>query len=250
MESFFQEGLIDNVTVDYTESGELQYYRNGSPISSYDKYGEALRRGSEEQLLFAQNGIALKRNSPIGRQYYVVDYQWLPKGRYDKQDIIDYTQNNRWLMFMRSAYLTDSVLYGTVLFITLYGLSHYIMPIMLTLLANSYIVYKKHKSKSRDIDYEYSDLAKSMLIKLLDNRYSKAWDVPIMVGILSYFITSTSVVNTIFLGRSDSHIIIALMYIVLLLVLSAHYLHQVYLDIDFKRLEKKMLNEKNDNTEG
>lgn len=242
MEGFFQEGLLDIVGVSYSEKGEIAYSINDTPITHFDKYGEALRLGKEEQLLYADNGLALKRNSPIGKQYYVIDYSWLPKGRYDETDIKDYVSNNRMLLLLRSSYLTDTVLYGTVLFSALYGLSYYLVPSIVYILANIYIYFKGLKNKGRELDYEYSDLAKSMLIKLMNNKYAKAWDMPLVIGILSYFVSSTNVVNTIVLGTS-SYAWVGLLYLLIVILLCVHYLQQVYMDIDLKRLESKMLNE-------
>lgn len=242
MEGFFQEGLLDIIEVNYSEKGEIAYEINGNPITHFDKYGEALRLGKEEQLLYADNGLALKRNSPIGKQYYVIDYSWLPKGRYDEQDVKDYVKDNKLIMLLRSTYLTDSVLYGTVLFSALYGLSYYLVPSILGLLANIYIFFKGKKVKGRDLDYDYSDLAKSMLIKLMNKKYEKTWDMPLIIGILSYFVSSTNVVNTIILG-SSSFAWVGLLYISIITSLCLHYLQQVYMDIDLKRLEAKMLHE-------
>lgn len=242
MEGFFQEGLLDIVEVDYSEKGEIAYEINGNPIKHFDKYGEALRLGKEEQLLFSANGLALKRNSPIGKQYYVIDYSWLPKGRYDEQDIKDYVKDNRTILILRSSYLTDSVLYGTVLFSALYGLSYYLVPTILVLLSNIYIYFKGLKVKGRELDYDYSDLAKSMLLKLMNKKYEKSWDMPLVIGILSYFVSSTNVVNTIILG-SSSYAWVGLLYILIISALCVHYLQQVYMDIDLKRLESKMLQE-------
>lgn len=242
MEGFFQEGLLDIVGVSYSVKGEIAYEINGNPITHFDKYGEALRLGKEEQLLYADNGLALKRNSPIGKQFYVIDYSWLPKGRYDEQDVKEYVKDNRLIMILRSAYLTDSVMYGTLLFIALYGLSYYLVPSILVLLANIYIFFKGRKVKGRDLDYDYSDLAKSMLVKLMNKKYEKTWDMPLIIGIISYFVSSTNVVNTIILG-SSSYAWVGLLYIAIITSLCLHYLQQVYMDIDLKRLEAKMLHE-------
>ncbi len=242
MEGFFQEGLLDIVGVSYSVKGEIAYEINGNPITHFDKYGEALRLGKEEQLLYADNGLALKRNSPIGKQFYVIDYSWLPKGRYDEQDVKEYVKDNRLIMILRSAYLTDSVMYGTLLFSALYGLSYYLVPSILVLLANIYIFFKGRKVKGRDLDYDYSDLAKSMLVKLMNKKYEKTWDMPLIIGIISYFVSSTNVVNTIILG-SSSYAWVGLLYITIITSLCLHYLQQVYMDIDLKRLEAKMLHE-------
>lgn len=241
MEGFFQEGLLDIVSVSYSDKGEIAYAINDNPITHFDKYGEALRLGKEEQLLFADNGIALKRQSPIGNQYYVIDYSWLPKGRYDEQDIKNYVEENSGIMIMRSAYLTDSVLYGTVLFSALYGLSYYLVPALLFILSNIYILFKGKKAKDRELDYEYSDLAKSMLLKLMNKKYEKAWDMPLIIGVLSYFVSSTSVVNTVVMGNSYAWV--GVLYFTIIIALSIHYLQQVYMDIDLQRLESKMLQE-------
>lgn len=242
MEGFFQEGLLDIVGVSYSVKGEIAYEINGNPITHFDKYGEALRLGKEEQLLYADNGLALKRNSPIGKQFYVIDYSWLPKGRYDEQDVKEYVKDNRLIMILRSAYLTDSVMYGTLLFSALYGLSYYLVPSILVFLANIYIFFKGRKVKGRDLDYDYSDLAKSMLVKLMNKKYEKTWDMPLIIGIISYFVSSTNVVNTIILG-SSSYAWVGLLYIAIITSLCLHYLQQVYMDIDLKRLEAKMLHE-------
>lgn len=240
MEDYIQEGLLDIVDVSYTNKGSIAYEINGNPLEPFESYAVALRDGRNEQLLFAENGLALKRKSPIGQQYYVIDYSWLDKGRYDEQDIKDYVKEHRGVMLLRSSYLTDSVLYGSILFITLYALSFYLVPMLLLFLSNFYIFLKKQKAKNREIDYEYEDLAKSMISKLLHNQYDKSWDMPLMVGILSYYVSSQSVVNVVLLGDSN-FIWFGLLYVALLLGLCVNYLLKVYNNLDYKRLENKML---------
>ena len=240
MEDYIHEGILDIVDVSYDSKGDITYEIEGTPIDAFESYAVALRKGGNERLLFADNGLAVKRQSPIGQQYYVIDYSWLPKGRYDVKDIKSYVDNNRGVMLLRSSYLTDSVLFGTVLFGALYGLSLYLVPMILMFLSHIYIYFKKRKASFRNIDFEYEDLAKSMILKLLHNEYDRNWDSPLLIGVLAYFVSSQSVINVIITSNS-TFIWLWFVYIFLLIGLSINYLMKVYQDIDYKRLENKML---------
>lgn len=240
MENFIQEGLLDDIAVVYESNGTMKYRVNESYVTPYEKYGEALRLGDDGIILFAKNGLALKRTNLLGKQYYVIDFDWLPSGKYDEKEITQYVTENRAIMLGRSSYLSDSVIFGTVMFAVFYGISFYIIPTILLGLSKLYIWLKSRKKEQ--VNYEYSELAGSMLLKLLHKRWERSWEPQVMLGFLSYIVSSTNMANTAIVTE-DSLSWVSLLYVVLLIIICLYYLQDVYTNIDLKRLERKMMEE-------
>lgn len=225
------KGLLDRVEY-VTDKSEEILKIDGVESKLYPSYNEAIYLGNVETVLFAKNGLAFKKRTPMGIQSYIIDYSWLKGKEFNPERVKEYVNDNEPLMLIRSVYLTEFTYPIIILFMLLLYVSILVMDSLIPIIATIFSAFKHRGFKT-----EMFDLTKSLLVSKITHKYKKSWDIPIVLGIYTYFL------KDFYLTISDSSILTSILGLIpsflgILLLMSIYYAFSVSISIDENKIDK------------
>lgn len=241
LSNHFKNGLLDNVNVKTNTDYTLDYYYNGVKMDSFDYYADAMREQRHGILLYANNGLVYNRKTPLGNQSYVIDYSWLKKGIYDKEDIISYIDNNKLIMLFRIMYLSNGWLYILSVSLILMFIMKITVPSLLFFTVNimTYFKYKSIPDKEKsDEQFKNFEIFRSLILTKSLNEFKKSRDYMFITIIYSYLVIYLMLINSSIDFLPNFIFPIILVYLGILTVVSLYTTIKVLYDIEFKKLSK------------
>jgi hypothetical protein len=235
LKEYINNGLFDEVEF-HRDLEKVYFSDSGINLYTYDSYAEALDFGDKNRVLFSQDGLSYKAERVLGEVNYVIDFTWLPKGIYNNKDIKDYINKHPIMMLIRTMYLSNGGYIGILYFPLLYFISMMIFPFILLTISRVYGWFYLKDSKKELINKETSLIARSIYLDLIIKRWNRNYELEVLTGIFSFFISREVGFNII--PESDFKFYISL-YLALLLVVGIYYAVIEYKIIDKKRLERE-----------
>lgn len=235
LKEYINNGLFDEVEI-HRDLEKVYFSDSGINLYTYDSYADALSYGDKNRVLFSQDGLSYKAERILGEVNYVIDFGWLPKGIYNNKDIKNYINNHPIIMLLRTMYLSNGGYIGILYFPLLYFISMMILPFILLTLSSIYGWFNFKDSKEEELNKETSLIARSIYLDLLIKRWNTNYELEILTGIFSFFISRKVGFNKI--PESDFKFYISI-YLALLVIVGIYYAVIEYRIIDKKRLERE-----------
>lgn len=240
IQTHFENGVLENLTVEYKNDYTVNYYYDGIKMDSYERYSDAMNQDKYGVLLYSNNGLTYNRKTPLGNQSYIIDYSWLKKGVYNEKDILDYTKNHKWLMLFRTSYLSSGWIYILGITILLFYIMKLIVPTILFFLINiiTYFKYKSIPDKEKsDEQFKNFELFRSLILTKSLNKFKESREYFIITLFYSYFMIYAILVNSSVYYIQTFLIPIILIYLGILTFISLYVVVKVLYENEFKKLE-------------
>lgn len=123
--------VLDTGYLDNMELNENQMYQLGEQeYATYPKYRYAVAFGESNQFNYAYDGFSYTDTLGLGRKTFVFDYSWYGGTEFDSVKIVDYINNNYWLMVFRMVVYSNQLVVALMLFIGMNILNYWLMPII------------------------------------------------------------------------------------------------------------------------
>ena len=240
LKSYITNGLIDDVKV-HMETEHVYFSEDNVNLHTYGSYTEAITKGDKNRLLFSKDGLSYRSDKVLGEVIYIIDFNWLAKGKFDIEDIKNYITEHPVLMLIRTMYLSNGGLLGFIYFPLLYGIAIVIFPFYLLTLSRFYGWFRLWGSKGLPIETLTSTresiiIARSMFLDLLLKHWREHYTLEFFTGIYSFIVIRNLGFNSLNEYVFKYYI---LLYLILLLIIGIYYAISEYGVVDKKRLERE-----------
>lgn len=242
IETYITNGTLESLEIKYGEDNNILAETDGVDLGVYDNYQVAMMYGDTNRFLVANNGLVFKSEVFNMIYYYVIDFDWLPSGKYNHEELVNYIQSNKIKQVLRTGYLSNGLLVVLFIYPVWLMLGVYMMPLLLIIV--SWVYTRLRILDSYGVDKEevvrLRKLTRSQFLQRLSSRYSESNDLYIMTGMyciymgisIGYYSNITGMFTSLLVG-----------YGLVCILLVINYAAQEYLTIDSERLEE---NEKKD----
>lgn len=245
MSTYLVENIETNITNGTLESLEIQHQEDGTVVAEteglnlgvYDTYQLAMMYGDTNRFLIANNGIVFKSEVFNIIYYYVLDFSWLPSGKYNHSEVVDYIQTHKLKQILRTGYLSNGLLIILFLYPIWLLIGIYLMPLLLIVVSWVYTRLRILDSYGEDKEevIRLRKLTRSQYLQRMVERYNNSQDLAIMTGIfciylgtsVGYFTDITSILTSLVVG-----------YSFICLLLAVNYGTLEYLNLDSERLDE------------
>ena len=239
METYITNGTLESLEIRYDDEDSIQAEADGVDIGVYDNYQVAMMYGDTNRILVANNGLVFKSEVFNMVYYYIIDYSWLPSGRYDHDELVKYVKANKVKQILRTGYLSNGFMLTLLIYPVWLLLGVYVMPLLLIIVSWIYIRLRIMDSYGDDKDdvVRLRKLTRSQFLQRMSGLYTKSKDLYIVTGVyclgmgvtIGYFQDLTTILNNYIIG-----------YIVVCILLAINYATTEYINIDFDRLKQTL----------
>lgn len=242
MEKYITNGTLESLEIRYDDEGSIKAEADGVDIGVYDNYQVAMMYGDTNRIMVANNGLVFKSEVFNMVYYYIIDYSWLPSGRYDHDEVVEYVKANKLKQVLRTGYLSNGFMITLFIYPIWLLVGVYVMPLLLIIVSWIYIRLRVMDSYGEDRDkvVRLRKLTRSQFLQMMTERYNGAKDLYIVTGIyclymgisIGYFKDLTSILTGLLMG-----------YIFICLILAINYATSEYINIDLGRLKRTLGND-------
>lgn len=239
MERYITNGTLESLEIRHGEDDIILAEADGVDIGVYDNYQVAMMYGDTNRILVANNGLVFKSEVFNMVYYYIIDFSWLPSGRYDHGELVKYIQANKLKQILRTGYLSNGFMVTLLIYPVWLLLGVYVMPLLLIIVSWIYIRLRIMDSYGDD-KYDVVRLRKltrSQFLQRMSGLYTESKDLYIVTGVyclamgvtIGYFQDLTTILNKFIIG-----------YIIVCILLAINYATTEYINIDFDRLKQTL----------
>lgn len=237
MERHIVTGTLDSLNIDYDDEGNIRADADGVDIGVYEHYQVAMMYGDSNRFLVANNGIVFKTKVFSTEYHYVIDFNWLPSGEYNHDEIVDYVSNNKMMQVLRTGYLSGGIMLALFVYPVWLLVGVYLTPLLLVVVSWLYVKFRVYDSYGGDKEQvvRMRKLTRSQFLHRLNNRYNDSLDIYIVTCMYSLFMGVTfgyshdiTSILTVLVG----------IYTLLCIAVSVYYAVTEYVHIDLDRLKK------------
>lgn len=239
MERYITNGTLESLEIRHGEDDIILAEADGVDIGVYDNYQVAMMYGDTNRILVANNGLVFKSEVFNMVYYYIIDFSWLPSGRYDHGELVKYIQANKLKQILRTGYLSNGFMVTLLIYPVWLLLGVYVMPLLLIIVSWVYIRLRIMDSYGDDKDdvVRLRKLTRSQFLQRMSGLYTESKDLYIVTGVyclamgvtIGYFQDLTTILNKFIIG-----------YIVVCILLAINYATTEYINIDFDRLKQTL----------
>lgn len=239
METYITNGTLESLEIRYDGEDSILAEADGVDIGVYDNYQVAMMYGDTNRILVANNGLVFKSEVFNMVYYYIIDFSWLPSGRYDHGELVKYIQANKLKQILRTGYLSNGFMVTLLIYPVWLLLGVYVMPLLLIIVSWIYIRLRIMDSYGDDKDdvVRLRKLTRSQFLQRMSGLYTESKDLYIVTGVyclamgvtIGYFQDLTTILNKFIIG-----------YIVVCILLAINYATTEYINIDFDRLKQTL----------
>ena len=239
METYITNGTLESLEIRHGEDDIILAEADGVDIGVYDNYQVAMMYGDTNRILVANNGLVFKSEVFNMVYYYIIDFSWLPSGRYDHGELVKYIQANKLKQILRTGYLSNGFMVTLLIYPVWLLLGVYVMPLLLIIVSWIYIRLRIMDSYGDDKDdiVRLRKLTRSQFLQRMSGLYTESKDLYIVTGVyclamgvtIGYFQDLTTILNKFIIG-----------YIVVCILLAINYATTEYINIDFDRLKQTL----------
>ena len=239
METYITNGTLESLEIRYDDEDSILAEADGVDIGVYDNYQVAMMYGDTNRILVANNGLVFKSEVFNMVYYYIIDFSWLPSGRYDHGELVKYIQANKLKQILRTGYLSNGFMVTLLIYPVWLLLGVYVMPLLLIIVSWIYVRLRIMDSYGDDKDdvVRLRKLTRSQFLQRMSGLYTKSKDLYIVTGFyclamgvtIGYFQDLTTILNNFIIG-----------YIVVCILLAINYATTEYINIDFDRLKQTL----------
>lgn len=239
METYITNGTLESLEIRYDGEDSILAEADGVDIGVYDNYQVAMMYGDTNRILVANNGLVFKSEVFNMVYYYIIDFSWLPSGRYDHGELVKYIQANKLKQILRTGYLSNGFMVTLLIYPVWLLLGVYVMPLLLIIVSWVYIRLRIMDSYGDDKDdvVRLRKLTRSQFLQRMSGLYTESKDLYIVTGVyclamgvtIGYFQDLTTILNKFIIG-----------YIVVCILLAINYATTEYINIDFDRLKQTL----------
>ena len=239
METYITNGTLESLEIRHGEDDIILADADGVDIGVYDNYQVAMMYGDTNRILVANNGLVFKSEVFNMVYYYIIDFSWLPSGRYDHGELVKYIQANKLKQILRTGYLSNGFMVTLLIYPVWLLLGVYVMPLLLIIVSWIYIRLRIMDSYGDDKDdvVRLRKLTRSQFLQRMSGLYTESKDLYIVTGVyclamgvtIGYFQDLTTILNKFIIG-----------YIVVCILLAINYATTEYINIDFDRLKQTL----------
>lgn len=239
METYITNGTLESLEIQHGDDGMILAEADGVDIGVYDHYQVAMMYGDTNRILVANNGLVFKSEVFNMVYYYIIDFSWLPSGRYDHGELVKYIQANKLKQILRTGYLSNGFMLTLLIYPVWLLLGVYVMPLLLIIVSWIYIRLRIMDSYGDDKDdvVRLRKLTRSQFLQRMTGLYTESKDLYIVTGVyciamgvtIGYFQDLTTILNNFIIG-----------YIVVCILLAINYATTEYINIDFDRLKQTL----------
>lgn len=240
LKTYITNGLIDDVQV-HMETEHVYFSEDNVNLHTYESYTNAINLGDKNRLLFSQDGLSYRSDKVLGEVIYVIDFNWLAKGKFDIEDIKNYITEHPVLMLTRTMYLSNGGLIGFMYFPLLYGIAILVFPFILLTLSRFYGWFRLWGLKGSPIETlmvtrESIMIARSIFLDLLLKHWREHYTLEFFTGLYSFL-----VIRNLGFHSLNEYVFkyYILLYLILLVVIGIYYAISEYGVVDKKRLERE-----------
>lgn len=239
MERYITNGTLESLEIRYDDEDSILAEADGVDIGVYDNYQVAMMYGDTNRILVANNGLVFKSEVFNMVYYYIIDFSWLPSGRYDHGELVKYIQANKLKQILRTGYLSNGFMVTLLIYPVWLLLGVYVMPLLLIIVSWIYVRLRIMDSYGDDKDdvVRLRKLTRSQFLQRMSGLYTESKDLYIVTGVyclamgvtIGYFQDLTTILNKFIIG-----------YIVVCILLAINYATTEYINIDFDRLKQTL----------
>lgn len=239
MERYITNGTLESLEIRYDGEDSILAEADGVDIGVYDNYQVAMMYGDTNRILVANNGLVFKSEVFNMVYYYIIDFSWLPSGRYDHGELVKYIQANKLKQILRTGYLSNGFMVTLLIYPVWLLLGVYVMPLLLIIVSWIYIRLRIMDSYGDDKDdvVRLRKLTRSQFLQRMSGLYTESKDLYIVTGVyclamgvtIGYFQDLTTILNKFIIG-----------YIIVCILLAINYATTEYINIDFDRLKQTL----------
>lgn len=239
METYITNGTLESLEIRHGDDGMILAEADGVDIGVYDNYQVAMMYGDTNRILVANNGLVFKSEVFNMVYYYIIDFSWLPSGRYEHGELVKYIQANKLKQILRTSYLSNGFMLTLFIYPVWLLLGVYVMPLLLIIVSWIYIRLRIMDSYGDDKDdvVRLRKLTRSQFLQRMTGLYTESKDLYIVTGVycigmgvtIGYFQDLTTILNNFIIG-----------YIVVCILLAINYATTEYINIDFDRLKQTL----------
>ena len=239
METYITNGTLESLEIRYDDEDRILAEADGVDIGVYDNYQVAMMYGDTNRILVANNGLVFKSEVFNMVYYYIIDFSWLPSGRYNHGELVKYIQANKLKQILRTGYLSNGFMVTLLIYPVWLLLGVYVMPLLLIIVSWIYVRLRIMDSYGDDKDdvVRLRKLTRSQFLQRMSGLYTKSKDLYIVTGFyclamgvtIGYFQDLTTILNNFIIG-----------YIVVCILLAINYATTEYINIDFDRLKQTL----------
>src|SRR5699024_4791563 len=170
----------------------------------------AMMYGDTNRILVANNGLVFKSEVFNMVYYYIIDFSWLPSGRYDHGELVKYIQANKLKQILRTGYLSNGFMVRLLIYAVCLSLVVYVMPLLLIIVSWIYIRLRIMDSYGDDKDdvVRLRKLTRSQFLQRMSGLYTESKDLYIVTGVyclamgvtIGYFQDLTTILNKFIIG--------------------------------------------------
>lgn len=127
-------GFLDGLTL----NDERMYEVNGTEVMTYPKYRYAVAFGEPNQFNYALDGLTYTDTLGIGRKTFVFDYSWYDADEFNSSKMVNYIDDNYWLMVIRMVAYSNQLITACGLFIGLMFINYWLLPVVTHVMASMF----------------------------------------------------------------------------------------------------------------
>lgn len=127
----YQDGVVFNPDTRIYEMA-------GQELKTYPKYRYSVAFGEPNQFNYALDGFSYTDTVGIGRKTFVFEYSWYGGEEFNSREVVNYIDNNYWLMVFRMVVYSNQLVVAMVIFVGLLVLNYWIIPIITHALASMF----------------------------------------------------------------------------------------------------------------
>lgn len=128
-------GFQDGVTLN---EDTRTYEINGNELKTYPKYRYGVAFGESNQFNYALDGFSYTDTIGIGNKTFVFDYSWYGGTEFESREVVNYIDDNYWLMVFRMVAYSNQLVISMALFIGLLITNYWLMPVITHALASMF----------------------------------------------------------------------------------------------------------------
>ena len=128
-------GFQDGVTLN---EDTRTYEINGNTLKTYPKYRYGVAFGESNQFNYALDGFSYTDTIGIGNKTFVFDYSWYGGTEFESREVVNYIDDNYWLMVFRMVAYSNQLVISMALFIGLLITNYWLMPVITHALASMF----------------------------------------------------------------------------------------------------------------
>lgn len=128
-------GFQDGVTLN---EDTRTYEILGNELKTYPKYRYGVAFGESNQFNYALDGFSYTDTIGIGNKTFVFDYSWYGGTEFESRGVVNYIDDNYWLMVFRMVAYSNQLVISMALFIGLLITNYWLMPVITHALASMF----------------------------------------------------------------------------------------------------------------